>query len=137
MKNYWPKIKRIITDIAGVLLIVSAIFLGWLPGIGGIPLFLAGLGLLAINNEWAKRWLEYAKHHGSKLMDIIFANNPRLMILNDILVFVLVGSSTLLLIKNGSYVIRMVAFFLMACGLALFFGNRKRLQKILGLFKKP
>jgi hypothetical protein len=47
-------IKRIAFDTAGVLLIIIAVPIGWLPGPGGIPLALIGLGLLAKNNRWAQ-----------------------------------------------------------------------------------
>jgi hypothetical protein len=47
-------IKRIALDALGVSLIIIAVPIGWLPGPGGIPLALIGLGLLAKNNQWAK-----------------------------------------------------------------------------------
>ncbi len=46
-------LKRIIIDTIGVALIIIAVPFSWLPGPGGIPLALIGLGLLAKNNRWA------------------------------------------------------------------------------------
>jgi hypothetical protein len=69
------KIRRLLTDILGVLLIMAAPLLGWLPGPGGLPLLIAGLTLLSINHEWAKRILEKLKEHGYKFADKLLANN--------------------------------------------------------------
>lgn len=60
--------KRWLTDILGVLLIILGFLIGWLPGPGFIPLVLAGLGLLAINHAWAKRWLDKMKAKTEKLL---------------------------------------------------------------------
>src|SRR3954452_3308903 len=41
----------------GGLLIIAAPLTGWLPGPGGIPLFIAGLAVLASEFEWGQRLL--------------------------------------------------------------------------------
>lgn len=41
--------------IVGSLLILAAGLTGWLPGPGGIPLFLVGIAVLATEFEWAQR----------------------------------------------------------------------------------
>lgn len=41
--------------VVGVAMIVASIALGWLPGPGGIPLFLAGVAVLSTQFEWAQR----------------------------------------------------------------------------------
>lgn len=61
----------IILDIVGILLLVLALLVGWLPGPLGIPLTIAGLSLLAINHDWAKRLLERIKTEGLKVKDKI------------------------------------------------------------------
>lgn len=46
--------------VLGALFIIAAALTGWLPGPGGIPLFLTGMALLATEFIWAKRlrsWL--------------------------------------------------------------------------------
>jgi hypothetical protein len=48
---------------------VLAILLGWLPGPGGIPLFLVGLSLLAINHEWAKKRMDSIKNTWQEFVD--------------------------------------------------------------------
>ncbi len=54
-------IYRIVVGIVGVTLMVAALLTGWLPGPGGIPLFLVGLAVLASEFEWAHRLLQWAK----------------------------------------------------------------------------
>lgn len=68
--------KRVITDAAGYLLLLAAAATGWLPGPGGIPLAIAGLGLLSINNKWAKDLREYLLANGGKFVQLIFPKNP-------------------------------------------------------------
>jgi len=53
-----PLYQRIAIDIAGFGLLILAVLTGWLPGPGGIPLFLVGLGVLSLNYEWAERLLK-------------------------------------------------------------------------------
>jgi hypothetical protein len=86
--------KRIATDAAGYFLILLGIAFGWLPGPGGIPLVVAGLGLLSINNKWAQDLRDYVLKNGSKLVKVLFPNNKFVEFLYDLLVavlFVLVG----------------------------------------------
>jgi hypothetical protein len=85
------KTKRILTDIGGYLLILLGIASGWLPGPGGIPLVLAGLGLLSINNKWAMDLREYLLKNGGKVVQTLFPNKPHIQILYDIAVVLLLG----------------------------------------------
>ncbi len=87
------KVKRIGVDIAGYLLILAAGLTGWLPGPGGIPLFIAGLSLLSINNKWAKELREYVLKHGGKIVQIIFPKHPIAQWAYDIVAFTLFGVS--------------------------------------------
>src|SRR5690554_3228793 len=98
MQKTWRIIVRVATDTLGVLLILSAIFFGWLPGIGGIPLFFAGLGLLAINNHWARRLLQFSKDRGAEMYNKIFTDHPHLVWLYDILAIGLAATSVSFLV---------------------------------------
>jgi hypothetical protein len=69
--------KLVVLDILGVLLIIAAGLIGWIPGPGGIPLLLAGLGLLAINHEWARRWLKRVKLETQKAINKLRPKNPQ------------------------------------------------------------
>ena len=86
-------IKRIGIDAAGYLLILAAALTGWLPGPGGIPLFIAGLGLLSINNKWAKDLREYVLTHGGKIILIIFPKHPIAQWAYDLIAIALFGVS--------------------------------------------
>lgn len=48
-------VRRPIVIVVGFLFVVSAGLTGWLPGPGGIPLFLVGVAILATEFEWAER----------------------------------------------------------------------------------
>jgi uncharacterized protein (TIGR02611 family) len=54
-------IYRIGVGVVGGILIIAAPLTGWLPGPGGIPLFIAGLAILASEFEWAQRLLYKVK----------------------------------------------------------------------------
>lgn len=128
-------IKIILTDIAGVLLIILAGLTGWLPGPGGIPLFLAGLGLLAINHDWARRLLRNVKTHGLNLANKFFRDHPVLVVVYDIIAGLLVAGGVLLILHIHGFW-KTSAVMVIFVGLGLFLGNRKRLQRIVRYFKK-
>lgn len=86
-------IKRIGIDAAGYLLIVAAGLTGWLPGPGGIPLLIAGLGILSINNKWAKDLREYLLMHGGKIIQLVFPKNPIAQWAYDIIAFALFAAA--------------------------------------------
>ena len=56
------RVYRFLVGVVGGFLILLGAATGWLPGPGGIPLVLAGLGVLASEFEWARRLLLWAKH---------------------------------------------------------------------------
>jgi hypothetical protein len=49
------KVRKPIIFVVGMLFIITAALTGWLPGPGGIPLFLIGIAILATEFEWANR----------------------------------------------------------------------------------
>lgn len=59
LKHSWQRIpgtiRKPVVLTAGVLFIIAAGLTGWLPGPGGIPLFLIGIAILATEFAWAKR----------------------------------------------------------------------------------
>lgn len=59
LKEHWKRVpdkpRRILTFILGVLLIISAGLIGWLPGPGGTVLFLLGIAVLATEFVWAAK----------------------------------------------------------------------------------
>lgn len=129
-------LKRILTDAAGYFLIVAAIATGWLPGPGGIPLAIAGLGLLSINNEWARRLRDYLLKNGGKVVQFLFPNNPVVQWLYDIAVALLLVLTAALAWRHAAiWQISLAVFaFFIACFIALM--NRDRLNSLRNRNKK-
>lgn len=136
MEKFKKFIKRFGIDAAGYGLIILGLALGWLPGPGGIPLILGGLGLLSIHNHWARRLLQYAKENGLKFMDYIFPENPWIKALHDILAIGLVISAIVLLQTKVTYFSVGIAIALIALGIVDFLYNRKRWHTLKNSIKK-
>jgi hypothetical protein len=120
--------KRIAIDTVGYLLIVAAALTGWLPGPGGIPLLIAGLGLLSINNEWARRLRDYLLKHSGKLVKIIFPPIPIVQWLYDIIVLLLWVTVFILVEQHAAVwqVTLAVSLFFLSLAIALL--NRDRMD---------
>ena len=123
------RIKHLVFDIIGVTLIIISPLLGWVPGPGGIPLFLAGLGFLSVHHDWAKRLLESVKKNGLQLLDVVYKDHPIWKAAYDILSVVLVGAGIYLINTYTRNLTLTLSIFLLFTGLGLFIGNRKRLQR--------
>ncbi len=110
--GYWKRNgKRFATDGLGYLLLLVSALTGWLPGPGGIPLALAGLGLLSINNKWAHDLREYVLKHGGRVIDIIFPKNSAVEWAYDaIAVLLLILSSILLWQRSAIWQISLATF---------------------------
>lgn len=101
--GYWQRNgKRFLTDAGGYLLLFGALLTGWLPGPGGIPLALAGLGLLSINNKWAQDLRDYVLKHGGRIIEIIFPRNSAIEWAYDALTFLLLALSSVLIWQHGA-----------------------------------
>ena len=48
-------IRKPVILVIGMAFVIAAPLTGWLPGPGGIPLFLIGVAILATEYEWAER----------------------------------------------------------------------------------
>ena len=127
-----PRIKHyvqlVVFDTLATVFMIGAILTGWLPGPGGIPLFIIGLSLLAINHEWAERYIDLLKKYADKVSDIIFI--PRLRVLFDILAPILLVAGGYLLYLRGAIWTISLGIFLLALGLLTFFGNRSRWSRL-------
>jgi hypothetical protein len=82
-------LKRIGIDIGGYGLILLGIATGWLPGPGGVPLILAGLALLSLNNEWARRLRDWLLRNGGEFLTYLFPKNKTVQIMYDLLAVVI------------------------------------------------
>ena len=124
--------KRIVTDAAGYFLILAGIATGWLPGPGGIPLIVAGLGVLSINNHWARRIRVWVVENGSRALDILFPRWPWLEWAYDIVALLLLVVAFLLEIRHESIWqvgIGITTFFI---AILIILTNRDRLKRLRG-----
>ncbi len=120
-------IKIILTDTAGVVCLILVPLLGPLPGPGGIPLLIAGLGLLAANHDWADRWLHYAKVHSESLRHIFFPNITWVKWSWDIFVVFLIVAGTWLNIVAEPLWLRAFSYVVLAGSTTIFMFNRDRI----------
>lgn len=58
-KRTHPHVRKPVVLIIGVFIILLSGTIGWLPGPGGIPLFLLGIAVLASEFTWADRLKNY------------------------------------------------------------------------------
>lgn len=126
MQRIKKLLKRFGTDIAGYCLIIAGLLTGWLPGPGGIPLILAGLGLLSMHNPWARSILHFIKQHGKKFVHYIFPENPYIKALHDFFAITLVISAIILISTKITALTIGLSISLVAIGVADFLYNRKR-----------
>lgn len=70
LKRRWKTtpdvVRRPVVLIIGVFIILLSGSIGWLPGPGGIPLFLIGIAVLATEFGWANRFKRF-------ILDIVYA----------------------------------------------------------------
>jgi hypothetical protein len=123
-----PLYKIIAIDITGIGMIIGAGLFGWLPGPGGIPLLLGGLGLLAINHRWARNLLLKLKTRGLNIMDRIFVENKWVVIAYDIVALSLIITGVIVFYNQTRYFWLSFAIVCFTFGLGIFFSNRKRWQ---------
>ena len=102
MSAIWRNTKRIIIDFSGYFLVLLSPFVGLLPGPGGIALFLGGLGLLSLNNRWARQLREYATKHGGRMIEILFPRNTTIEWLYDTLVVALLALASVLVWRRSA-----------------------------------
>ncbi len=122
--------RRYLTDFVGILLLIGALLLGWIPGPGGIPLLLAGLGLLAINNKWAENILIKLRDKGEDLAKIIFPTNGKIQIIHDFMSVLLATLGMYLVIDKPNKILMYLGFPLIILGITEFLFNRNRIYKI-------
>jgi hypothetical protein len=126
--------QLIIIDTLALVFMVLALATGWLPGPGGIPLFIIGLSLLAVNHEWAERYIDMLKEYADKISDLIFV--PRLRLFFDFIAPSLLGIGILSIIfQQGLWMISL-GVFCIGMSLLTFFGNRNRWLRLKKYLKK-
>ena len=128
MKRTKHYAQLIFFDTLAVIFMIGALLTGWLPGPGGIPLFIIGLSLLAINHEWAEKYIDLLREYADKISDLIFI--PKLRLFFDVLApILLIAGAALLYFQNAIWMISLGIFLLGMSGLTLF-GNRDRWARL-------
>lgn len=125
-----PKVERVAIDAAGYFLVVAAALTGWLPGPGGIPLLIAGLGLLSIHNKWAKDLREYLLKHGGKILQIIFPKHPIAQWAYDIVAIALFALAACLYWRHAAFWQISVATMAFFAAVFISLMNRERLANL-------
>lgn len=124
------KPHRILTDAAGYLLVLAAVATGWLPGPGGIPLLIAGLGLLSVHNAWARRLREYVLSHGGELIYRLFPDRALVQMLYDVVITLALVLAAFLLWLHHEYWQLAIAGILVCLSIAIGLLNRRRYSRI-------
>lgn len=127
MQRKTPLWKIILTDVAGVICIALVPFLGPLPGPGGIPLLITGLGLLAVNHESARNVLHYVKKHSDSLRTIIFPDVTWIKWTWDAVVLMIMALGTWLNFTAEWWLLKAMSIGIMAAASTLFMMNRNRI----------
>ena len=109
---------------------IVALATGWLPGPGGIPLFILGLSLLAINHEWAQRYIDLLKKHANSLGDKIFVNNHKLQLLYDLIAPIVIFCGVFLILNHSALWKITLGIFGIFAGFTLLLGNRQRWKRL-------
>lgn len=128
--------KRFGTDIAGYTCLILVIPVGWLPGPGGIPLLIAGLGLLSANNQWAASLLEYVKKHSTTLRDIFFPKNKKIELAWDIGLISIFFLAFYFSVTADEWYIKALCTAVAAGSTTALLFNRSRLDRIHTRIKK-
>lgn len=125
-----PLIQKILIDVLGFTMLLGALLFGWIPGPGGIPLLLGGLGLLSINHHWARRLIAAVKTKGSSMYDIFFPENKWLYLFYDLVGLLLATLALYLIINADTNLMRSFLIVLLFLGLGLLATNRHRITRI-------
>jgi hypothetical protein len=128
--------KVILFDTLAVLCFIGVALFGWLPGPGGIPLLLLGLSLLAVNHDWAERWMETVKYKGTTVKKHLFPANPRIRIFYDIASVLIIMGGLYLAFTSNNRLFVAAGTIATTFGFVIILFNRDRFDKISGLFKK-
>jgi len=136
MNRFKKYSKIIVFDTLAVLCFIGVILFGWLPGPGGIPLFLLGLSLLAVNHDWAERWLETAKHKGVTFKKWLFPDIQWVRHVYDIVTLLLISIGTYFVFVYDNRLIEGLSIVIIIASLFVFLLNRDRFDKFSSFFKR-
>lgn len=131
-----PLYQRIVIDIAGFSLMIISPFLGWLPGPGGIPLFVAGLGLVSLNHEWAENLLKNFESKREAVTDRYLMASPRVSWMIDLICLIVIFIGLYLAATQNQIIIRGIGLAATSVSFIVLFSNQKRFERIAKRLKK-
>jgi len=131
--RFW---KIFLFDLVGVAFMLLAIATGWLPGPGGIPLFIIGLSILAIHHDWAQKYIDNLRDYVEKIGKQIFTDDKDVQLGYDIVCpFIIAGGAYFLWLHNATWQIS-IGIFMVFTGVTLLAGNRDRFNNFKKKFSK-
>jgi hypothetical protein len=131
-----PLYQRIAIDIAGFGLIILSPLASPIPGPGGIPIFLAGVGLLALNHEWAENLLKDFEKKRVEFTDKFLMASPRVSNTIDIIGLLIIALGIFLAVTQQQIILRGGGVAIISLTLLVLLSNQKRFERILNKFKK-
>lgn len=131
------QLKRIGIDIAGFGLIIISPFTGLLPGPGGIPVFLAGLGILSLNYKWAKDLLKNFEEKYNDFVEKYLVGNKKVALTIDIISVLTIASGIFILLNASQVIVVGFAFGMTSFGVIILASNQRRFERLKKrIFKK-
>lgn len=129
-------VKLVIFDTLAVLCFIGVVLFGWLPGPGGIPLFLLGLSMLAVNHDFAERWINTVKIRGNSLRSSLFPDKLWVKRTYDTLSLCSIVVGSIILVKNlDNRIVSAISTIGISAGLFIFLINRDRFGSFTNLLK--
>ena len=122
--------KIVLFDSLAIICFIGVALFGWLPGPGGVPLFLLGLSLLAVNHSWAEKWLGTARLHGVVIKKWLFPDIEWIKEIYDSLAVFVMVLGGLLIFYSDNRIIEAIAIVVIFTSFFLFMVNRDRFNAL-------
>lgn len=116
-------------DIVAFGLILGSPFVGFLPGPGGLPVLLAGLGMLASNHHWARRLLAELEKNRQRYSNKFFTN-PRVMLATDVIGIAIILPAAFLVFSAENFFLRGLGIGTISTVILVLLTNRNRLDRL-------
>lgn len=128
--HWWKRrphsVRKPLVFILGVLLVCIAPLVGWIPGPGGIAVFLAGIGILATEFDWAESLKSFFLHKVPKEVKKRWRPTPKWELTFDITALLMLAAALVCAYKS----IWAPVISLAIGAICLLFFNRGRVEKI-------
>jgi len=128
--------KILVFDTLAGLCFIGVLLFGWLPGPGGLPLLIAGLALLAVNHDWAERWMETTKSKGLSIKKKFFPDNILVRRTYDALSVIGVSAGLFVTFYATNRFAATAGVMFVRIFILIFLFNRDRLDKLSDVIKK-